>query len=74
MITKLKKTGNSRAITIPPAILDLLKISDTTEMEVSTDGVSIKLTPISAEDEAVQNASQEVLKKHLKTFKALADR
>jgi len=74
MITKIKKTGNSRAITIPPAILELLKIDDATDLELSTDGVSIKLTPIDAKQAAFEAANNQVLKKHLKAFKALADR
>lgn len=46
MITKIKKTGNSRSITIPPAVLDLLKINDNTKLEVTTDGVNITISPV----------------------------
>ncbi len=74
MITKLKKTGNSRAIIIPPAVLDLLKISDDSSLEVTTNGVSITISPVDENQVLFEASNNKVIKKHLKTFKALADR
>ena len=45
MIKKLVKHGNSQAIMIEKAILDLLNIDMNTELEVTTDGTSLTITP-----------------------------
>jgi antitoxin component of MazEF toxin-antitoxin module len=50
MITKkLARHGNSRALLIEKPILDLLNIDDTTTLQLSTDGESLILTPVTAE-------------------------
>jgi antitoxin component of MazEF toxin-antitoxin module len=50
MITKkLARHGNSRALLIEKPILDLLNIDETTTLQLSTDGESLILTPITAE-------------------------
>jgi antitoxin component of MazEF toxin-antitoxin module len=51
MPKKLVKHGNSRAIVIDKAILELLKIDDDTELELSTDGRSLAITPVGEGDE-----------------------
>ncbi len=51
MPKKLVKHGNSRAIVIDKAILELLKIDDETELELSTDGRSLAITPVGEADE-----------------------
>ncbi len=45
MKKRLVRHGNSRALVIDKAILDLLKIDDDTELEVTTDGRSLTVTP-----------------------------
>ena len=45
MRKKLVRHGNSRAIVIDKAILELLKIDDETELELTTDGRSLRVTP-----------------------------
>ncbi len=45
MPKKLVRHGNSRAIVIDKAILELLKIDDETELELTTDGRSLRVTP-----------------------------
>lgn len=45
MVKTLTKHGNSYALIIDKAILDLLKISPDTPLEVSTDGKSLTVTP-----------------------------
>ncbi len=39
MIKRIVKHGNGRAISLEKALLDLLKIDDNTDLEISTDGV-----------------------------------
>ena len=51
MPKRLVKHGNSRAVVIDKAILELLKIDDETELELSTDGSSLMLTPVGAREE-----------------------
>lgn len=54
MPKKLVRHGNSRAIVIDKAILELLKIDDDTELEFTTDGLSLMITPVT--DEAARRA------------------
>jgi antitoxin MazE len=46
MIKTLTKCGNSRALVIDKAILDLLKITDETPLEISTDGKKLMVVPM----------------------------
>lgn len=46
MIKKLTKCGNSKALLIDKAILDLLNITDETPLEVSTDGRMLMISPM----------------------------
>ncbi len=41
MVKKLSKHGNSLALVIDRSILDLLKIDETTSLQVSTDGEAL---------------------------------
>ena len=74
MIKKLTTHGNSMALVIEKAVLDLLHITRKTSLEISTDGKSIVISPIrSAKHEKTFKAALEkVNKKHGKTLKALA--
>ena len=42
---KLVKHGNSLALVIDKPILDLLGVDDETELELQTDGRSLRITP-----------------------------
>ncbi len=46
MKKKLTKTGNSQALIIPPAFLDLLKIDKDTELEVTVENGKIVAFPV----------------------------
>jgi antitoxin MazE len=46
MIKKLTKHGNSLAVVIDRAILDLLKIDVDTPLEISTDGQVLVISPV----------------------------
>ena len=46
MIKKLTRHGNSRALVIDRAVLELLKIDDDTPLEISTDGSRLIIEPV----------------------------
>jgi antitoxin MazE len=46
MIKKLSKHGNSLALVIDRPILDLLKITEDTDLEITTDGASLVVAPV----------------------------
>lgn len=50
MIKKLTRHGNSRALVIDRAILELLKIDDDTSLEITTDGTRLIINPVPEED------------------------
>ena len=68
MKKKLIKIGNSLGITLEKPILQLLKITPKTELEVTTDGQRLIIEPSHKFREAVEKTS----KKFSKTFKKLA--
>lgn len=75
MIKNLVKHGNSWAVVIDRPILDLLKIDPESEIELTTDGQSIRITPVApgSEKSKVRAASAKVNSKHLKAFRKLAE-
>lgn len=59
MIKKLSKYGNSHALVIDKAILDLLKINNETQLDISTpDGKILVVKPIRQQSETSQLVSQ----------------
>ena len=74
MIKKLTTHGNSMALVIEKAILDLLHITPKTSLEISTDGKNIVISPIrgAGHEKVFKSALEKVNKKHGKTLKALA--
>jgi len=49
MRKKLTRTGNSQALIIPPAFLDILKINKDTELEITIENGKIVAFPIKKE-------------------------
>ena len=74
MIKKLTTHGNSMALVIEKAILDLLRITPKTPLEISTDGKNIVISPIHnlGREKAFKSAIDKINNKHGKTLKALA--
>ncbi len=74
MIKRLAAHGNSMALVIEKAILDLLHIGPKTSLEISTDGKNIVISPIhsAGRPKAFKSALDKVNKKHGQTLKALA--
>lgn len=76
MRKSLIKHGNSHALLIDKAVLELLKIDpETTQLEVATDGNVLVITPI--RDKKTEGAKRQAAKidaKYGDAFKRLADR
>jgi len=75
MIKNLVKHGNSWAVIIDRPILDLLKIAPESQVELTTDGKSIRIAPVNSDDSKskVRAARSKVNSKHSKAFKKLAE-
>ena len=74
MIKHLTTHGNSLALVIEKGILDILGISKTTPLKISTDGVSLFVEPLkdAKREKKFQQALKNVNRRHAKTLKALA--
>lgn len=59
MVKKLTRHGNSLALVIDRAILDLLKIDSDTPLDISTDGRVLIIAPV--RDEAHQHKFRDAL-------------
>lgn len=74
MIKHLTSHGNSLALIIEKAILELLHITQDTPLEINTDGRNLIISPV--EDEKQEKKFRETLakvnKKYEKTLRALA--
>ena len=76
MRKKLVKHGNSRALVIDKAILELLKIDEDTEVEVSTDGETLRIVPvreIEARHARLTELSEQVMDENDDLFRRLAE-
>lgn len=75
MIKTLTAHGNSQALIIERAILDLLHIDKETPLEVTTDGKSLIISPVKNKSRAksFRTALKKVNKNHSKTLKSLAE-
>jgi antitoxin MazE len=75
MIKKLTKHGNSLAIVIDRAVLDLLKIDADTPLEISTDGQVLVISPVrdNTHRDMFQKALESVNKKYGRALKRLAE-
>lgn len=74
MIKKLTRHGNSLALIIEKAILELLHITKDTSLEIATDGKNLVISPVSdaKKEKKVHMALAKVNARHAKTLRALA--
>lgn len=74
MIKRLTTHGNSAALVIDKPIMDLLKITMDTPLEVSTDGKNLIISPVTdpEREKKFKAALHRVVSKHDKTFSKLA--
>jgi antitoxin MazE len=75
MIKKLTRTGNSLALVIDKPMLEKLGIDETTELELSTDGEVLVISPVRemTREQRFKKALEAVNEKHADLFKRLAD-
>jgi antitoxin MazE len=72
---RIRAIGNSAGIIIDKPILELLKITPDTELELSTDGERLVITPVrtpAARRAALSKAQRRVVRDHDETFRKLA--
>jgi antitoxin component of MazEF toxin-antitoxin module len=74
MIKTLTAHGNSAALIIDKAILEILKIDMSTPLEIVTDGQCLIISPIrgGAQDERIAKSLEKVNARHSETLKRLA--
>jgi len=75
MVKRLTKHGNSLALVIDRAVLDLLEIDAKTPLSITTDGKCLVISPVRDEKrrKAFEEALGEVNRKFGKVLKRLAD-
>jgi antitoxin MazE len=75
VIKKLTKHGNSLAIVIDRAILDLLKIDADTPLEISTHGQVLVISPVrdSTHRDQFTRALESANRKYARSLKRLAE-
>jgi antitoxin MazE len=75
MIKRLTKHGNSTALEIDRSILELLKISQDTPLELSTDGNVLIVSPVRDEERQrkFREALEETNRKYGRALKRLAE-
>mgnify|MGYP001602735997 CR=1 FL=1 len=75
MIKKLVAHGNSAALVIDKPILQLLKADENTSFEITTDGRSLILSPVSdaKREKRFSAALDKINKLHGKTLRKLAE-
>jgi len=75
MTKRIRAIGNSAGIIIDKPILELLKITQETELDLSTDGERLIITPIrtpAGKQARFKKAQSRVLRNHDETFRKLA--
>lgn len=79
MTKKLTKHGNSLALIIDKPLLDVLKISQKTDLEISIEGNALIIRPVQhtkqvdISDADIDEVAERILKKYKTTFKKLSD-
>ena len=75
MVKKLTKHGNSLALVIDRAILDLLKIDTDTPLDISTDGQVLVISPVRDEvhRDKFRKALESANRKYGRALKRLAE-
>ena len=72
MTKRLQAIGNSAGVIIDKPILEMLGITPETELELTTDGERLIITPIRAARGRLAAAQRRILRDHEKTFRKLA--
>ena len=75
MVKHLTRHGNSAALVIDKAVLELLHITRKTPLQLATDGKSLIISPLrdARRSGRFSSALKAINHRHGKTFKALAE-
>lgn len=75
MIKQLTRTGNSYALVLDRAILELMKIDADTPLELSMEGRRLVVTPVTETErrKKFREALEWTNRRHAKTLKRLAE-
>ena len=75
MIKTLTSHGNSAALIIDKALLEVLRIDIDTPLEIATDGRSLVISPVrdGADDDPIASALDRVNARHGRTLRRLAE-
>jgi antitoxin MazE len=75
MVKKLTRHGNSLALVIDRAVLDLLKIDSDTPLDISTDGQVLVIAPVrdEAHQEKFRRALEAVNRRYGRVLRRLAE-
>jgi antitoxin MazE len=75
MVKKMIQHGNSSALIIDKALMELLGIDADTPLEISTDGKSLIISPVrtTAREKRFRNALEKVNRAHGATLSRLAE-
>lgn len=75
MVKRLQAIGNSYGVIIDKPILELLRLTPESELEVSTDGERLIIAPVRTDDarkRRLERAQRRTLASHERTFRKLA--
>jgi len=75
MVKKLTRTGNSLALVIDKPLLETLGIDENTELEISTNGDVLVVTPVRdrAREKKFRKAVEKVNRRYAGLFRKLAE-
>jgi len=74
MVKKFVKHGNSIALILDKAILELLKMDAKTKIELSTDGTNLIISPINFNDSAIfEKSLKKINTFHENTLRKLSE-
>ena len=75
MVKHLTQHGNSTALVIDKAVLELLRITRKTPLELATDGRNLIISPVreGKRETRFRAALEAVNRRHARTLKALAE-
>lgn len=75
MLKRLTRTGNSLALILDKPLLEKTGIDESTELEISTDGDVIVISPVRSKKHAARigNALKEINARYAGVFKRLSE-
>jgi putative addiction module antidote len=72
-IVKLRKVGNSTAVTLPPSVVEALHLHENDEIAIEVTGNHIVLTPVNSDFQDVWSAYQTIEQNYRNANRKLAE-